>query len=507
MSAPSHHRPPQGARRRGPLKIDLGPAFGLSASASTPPTPPTSPAAASTHALTSHPAWTSAPATPSFISPAFAPPPTRQAGHATDDRSVPLSDLLDRASAQSIMLRRTLDDAAAADQAIRRRLNYLTQRLQQGQGFAEDFDRRLASAGAAAGVLERASAALRAVESTVERVRESQAALETRFTQRLADQEAAFEQRLLHQQAVFEQRLSNLASATDASFAAQTDRLEHARAEAVAQVADSAARAREIVHDSSAQIDRSAAAAQARVSLLLDSASDSLDSLQRRSEALSSRAAATLDDLRIRAEAILGDDADHPSPHTGRCPSLGSAVAHAESLVREVDDAGLRIRAIKSDTEQTIQRLADMRTDSESIVLDRLPQQDELRRVLDETHTHAQEMDRTLRDAAQVQAAAVRAALESSRAMSTLRDDLESIGAAARYHVGLAQDAVQTLTRTLDAAGHRTASLDASMEHIGEQATTLVALAREVAALIVKAEAIARPPSTPLAPPAPPAHP
>ena len=127
---------------------------------------------------------------------------------------VALSDMVDRAGAQLLILRRTLDEASAVNRQSRQRAGELTQRLEAEQELVAEIDERLAAAEGASGTLDKAARTLRALEQLVGQIRGASAAIEQRVSTKLAEQGAAFERRIAEMSAKFEARLDEVLEQT-----------------------------------------------------------------------------------------------------------------------------------------------------------------------------------------------------------------------------------------------------------------------------------------------------
>jgi chromosome segregation ATPase len=401
-----------------------------------------------------------------------------------------LGDLVDKAGAQLIVLRRTLEEATASDRVVRQHMADLTQRIQQGQRFGAEFDRRLAESGKAAGVLEKAAATLRGLESVVEQLRSSQGALEQRMQQRLNEQAESFASRLMELETTFESRLAEMRARCEEMTRGVMSEVDRANAETKQRAETVRAEIEGRADMMMAQVDRHAAQAQARVSLILDGASDRLATMEEQAERLGGASRERLDELCARAVQLLGHD-PRESAGCGREPAPGSlahAVEHARELIESVDDAGVRIGAIKSDASAAVERLEAARREVEGVIERMQPVQDELATKIEATLRQARESDETLRRASEQQRLATEAATSASERLSRQREDLEAIGAASAYHVSQAREAAASLGSRVEIAGERMKELDLAMERVSEQAQSMVELARRVAGLVEQAK-------------------
>lgn len=397
-----------------------------------------------------------------------------------------LSELVDKAGAQLIVLRRSLDEAVASDRVVRQHLADLTQRLQQGQRFATEFDRRLTESGRAASVLEKAASTLRGLEGVVEQLRSSQAQLEQRMQQRLAEQAEAFAKRMLELESTFQSRLEEMQTRVQDAARASEAQAEQMRQDAERRIELSRTAITERADALMAQVDRHAAQAQARVSLILDGASDRLAVMEEQAEHLGGSSRQRLDELCAQAVELLGHDPrrDGPAPADPVPGSLAHAVTQARELIDTVDDAGIRITAIKSEAAAGIQQMDAARREVEAVIQSTRPVQTELAVRIDEVLAQARAGEEQLRTALEQQRQAAEAATRASEQLSRQREDLEAIGSASAYHVAQAREAASSLGARLETADVRIRELDHAMEQVTLQAQSMVELARRVASLV-----------------------
>ena len=390
---------------------------------------------------------------------------------------IPLSDLVDKAGAQLQTLRRTLDDAAAADRVVRAHVNDLTQRIQQGQRFGAEFDQRLVNAGKAAGVLEKAAATLQGLEQVVDQIRSAQGVMEARARQQMAEHDASVQARLDAVTARYEgmlARIEQAASAAEIRAAERIDELERGiKADLDALTAT---------------IDRQAAQTQARASIILDSASDRLDTMDRQAANLGGRAAREVDALCEKAARVLGHDprnAGSAEPMTG---SLAHALARAEEIIAGVDQSAVRIAAGRTAAEHTIERLESVRTEAVKVLNSAGTQQAELSASIATALAGAEAADARLNAALAAQHDAAGKSEQASALLMRQREDLAAIAEAGRYHVEQARAAEAGLRAEIESASVRSAALQRSVAEVNEQAANLVGLAKDVAMLVAKAE-------------------
>ncbi len=418
--------------------------------------------------------------------------------------SAPLSDMVDRASAQVMILRKAVDEAAAADRAVRAHNAELAQRLAQGQRFAAELDQRIARAGQAAGIVEKAAGALNALDAAVQHVRAAQDAVTKSFdaklsdqervlSERLARQESTFEQRMARQQEIFERRIGELAAGFEQN-------LSHAMSDSLAarNTADEAlAEHRKAITDQVQQIcaaaDRNVAQAQARSSLIVDAIADRIDVLNQQYQRIGTDAQEHLDTLCRRAAEILGHD---PRSDFNSEPVLGSladAAARADALVLGVDEASARIAALRNDAEGVLGRLIAARDEAARLTDERLPRLNTLRASLDTAAAQATMMQQTLDDALHQQQDAAAKSSHASQVLSRQREDLAAIAEAGRYHIEQCRAAADALRDVLEQSATRARELDHAATEVAAQAETMVALARDAATLVEKARTQAAP--------------
>lgn len=207
-----------------------------------------------------------------------------------------------RAAAHAGLLRHTLESAIRLERSLAECGASIGRRLEQGERFTRDLDRRLIAAGSAVGVLERATAALAGLESALQSLRAAH-----------DDQRAWIESRLDEQRRRFEALLE-----------AQSARLEQRAAD----------------------VERSAAAASARIAIATDQARVSLAELEAESNRIGAAARERLERACESAAAVLGHDprrADGSRPASG---SLADAVGRAEAATEHAAEAALRLSAL-----------------------------------------------------------------------------------------------------------------------------------------------------------------
>jgi chromosome segregation ATPase len=396
-----------------------------------------------------------------------------------------LGDLIDQAQAQAIVLRKTLDEAAASDRVVRAHVSELVQRLQQGQRFSAEIDRRIQGAGVAAGVLEKAAATLRGLEQVVEQIRSAQTRMDEQIRLRLEQQQEAFAQRLSEIDARIESRLA----AVESKYADALERVERG-ADVVSARADQrlAGADKELERKIDAMvagIDRHVAQAQARVSLILDGAGDRLAVMEQQARGVGGPAAQTLDDLCRRATAVLGHDPRTASPADRPAQgSLAWAVERAETIIEEANQSGLRLGALQGGARALVEELVKAQADARATIEQSEPLREQIRQRLDETLTRAATAQTALEQAVAAQREAVDAGREHSALLARQRDDLGAMAAAGEHHVARAREAAAGLHAKIDAASLQARSLDEAVERVREQAESIVAMARRVAALV-----------------------
>jgi hypothetical protein len=413
--------------------------------------------------------------------------------------TAPLSDLVDRASAQVVILRKAVDEAAGADRAVRAHNAELAQRLSQGQRFAAELDQRIARAGQAAGIVEKAAGALKALESAVTQVRAAQDAVTRSFDtklaeqermleERLARQESLFEQRMARQQEVFERRIGELSAHFEETISHAMSDSEQAREAAEQTLAEHRRAIVDQVEQICAAADRQVAQVQARSSLIVDGISDRIDVLNQQSQRIGTDAQEHLDTICQRAAVILGHDPRSDFTSEPRIGSLADAAARADALVLGVDEAAIRIAALRDDAESVLRRLTEASCAASQLLLERQPHLDALRTSLDQASAQAATMQQTLEDALRQQADAAEKSSQASLVLGRQREDLAAIAEAGRYHVEQCRAAAETLRETMDQAKARVRELDHAAAAVRAQAEDMVALARDAAAIVAKAK-------------------
>ena len=410
----------------------------------------------------------------------------------------PLSDMADRAAAQTLALRKMLDEAAVADRAVRTHSVELAQRLMQGERFAAELDQRMVRAGKAAGVVEKAAAALAAMETAVQQVQAAQDAMVQGFERklaeqqrtlerRLAEQEAAFESRIARQQEMFERRIGDWAGSFDAELQQAAAGATAARVEAERRITECGRALREQAEQACAGADRHVAQVQSRASLILDGVADRIDVLSQQCDRIGTNAQEHVDALCAKAASVLGHDPRSDYQSEPRPGSLAAAAARADALIQGVGEAALRIKAVRDDAAGVLEQLAAARAEAGRTTEDIGPRLDGLRATIQDATAQAARMQQTLDDALHGQAAAADKSAQASMLLSRQREDLLAIAEAGRYHVEQCRAAQQTLEATIQSASGQAGRLERGMAEIREQAESMVALARDAAALVTRA--------------------
>lgn len=403
-----------------------------------------------------------APVSPWGVEPAWSP------SHTTNSSAqLPLSDMIDRASAQVVMLRRAVEDAAGADRIVRQNAAELAQRLAQGQRFAADFDQRLIQAGQAASVLDKAVLALKSLESVVEQMRAANDTVSRSMNARLRETEQRFEQRLADMQASFDAAIARVQS----------------------QVTESRKGIEQHAEQVCATVDRHAAQAQARVSIILDSASDRLQTMEDQLERLGGETMTAVHDLCGRAATLLGHD-----PRTGTtgqalaAGSLAAAVRDADDAINECNSAVLRVAVAKQDALATTESINQATHAARQIELTRSPLIEQLRTSMDEAISGAERARQGLVEVTKSQEAAIVRSDEASALLARQREDLKAIAEATRYHIDQARTAQNTLEAITLKADDTGQVLKSAMQEVTVQAASLVELARKVTQLVRAAQ-------------------
>lgn len=219
-----------------------------------------------------------------------------------------LADLVDRASVQLMILRRTLDEATALGNAARLERDALGTQLVQSQQAKAELDASVERSGAAISVLDRASESVRSLEEVLGRIRGLREAVARQLDEHARQQREAMETRLARAEQEWAARLARLESLVGERIrdaerdlparvgqveSAAVVEIERARQELrthaaeADRAAEESARRLKAEHDRlGAALDRQCAQAQARVSLLVDQAQEKLSDAERRGEAL-----------------------------------------------------------------------------------------------------------------------------------------------------------------------------------------------------------------------------
>jgi chromosome segregation ATPase len=463
----------------------------------------------------------------------------RGADPASGLASLPLADMLDRASAQALVLRRSLEEAAVVDRVVRQHLGDLHQRLEQTGRVQLDLDQRLSALSAGASVLEHASTALSALETLLGQLRATQEMLTASFEQamreRLAEREAAMEQRLLDLEArvgrrssevlaTIEQRLIALEPTTTALESRVTGRLDtfvksfdvrlglledqqleslraldervRTAASGVDTIAEQCRSSVEIqAAGMLAEIDRRSAQVQARSSLVLDAVSDRTRILEQQAAFSSQQLAERVESLCSSARNLLGIEVrtGAASPAEG---SLLSAIDEARSLLDRVRTATSGVDAM---IDKADERIADLKssidiasTQSQTLESER----QRTRLAIESGAQHLGMYQLALSEAGDLQARALLEMDEVRTRLTSMREDLATATSATQYHIDQinaaeagAQETVAALSVGTAEARVKADGLQRAMIDVTAQAESLVALARDVAALMAKAQA------------------
>lgn len=444
-----------------------------------------------------------APIAPWGVQPAWAS--GTESGFAGGGSTPPLSDIVDRASAQLVILRKAVEEAASADRTVRQHTVELVQRVQQGQRFAAELDQRLAAAGSAAGLLEKAAGALTSLERVLEQMRTAHVAVSKAIDQRLEKQQQEFDRALADQRARFEQRLAATEAVLDRLAQDHQLRIDQALASAEARTQGLAARVGSFAEDAERVIeerrrgihqqvdqmvagaDRHAAQVQARVSIVLDGASERLDLLEQQGKRLGIDAQEAIDALCERAAMVLGHDPRSDFASEPRRGSLAERVSRGEEMIRHVDDAGMRIAACRSEAMSVMDRLMEATAQARQIADLGEPKLAELRERIDRAEVESERARLALVDSTRAQQQGADAALRASELLSRQRDDLAAVAEASRYHVEQAKTAERQLREAIDDAAGRGPELERSAREVRREAERLVALARDAAAIAQRA--------------------
>lgn len=439
----------------------------------------------------------------------------------SDGPSGGLGEMLDRASGQLAIIRRTLEHADALERATRQRAGELDQRIDTARRLNTEIDQRLAAAGRANGVLEQATTALVGLEALVTRMHSMHAGFEQRFAERLAAAQGDLETRLAGaietsqrkvmeraevlerslyvQSEACEERVRTLAESYEKRIGELTARINntighaedaHARLDGEVEAAWSGIERDLNAHAESlhARLDRETAATHARVSLLLDSASDRVAIMESQAQHIEVKIGARVDELCTRAARILGCD---PSAETSTSPSAGSllkAVVDAQAVLADCDDASMRITIAARKADEAAGR-AEVATElARAVAHERQGDLSQIGETVRAGEARVREFEETLADAVRRHDETASKMEHAQRQMASLREDLETIATAARYHVDQVRDAQRQADLSAETARVRAASLERAMEDVTRQAESLVGMARDVGTLLAKVQ-------------------
>jgi V/A-type H+-transporting ATPase subunit G/H len=405
----------------------------------------------------------------------------------TGDRSGDLRDLVDRASAQLVALRRALDESATIARQTRAGAQELARAMDVADATRRASEQRLGSAeeatARAAGMLEKTSAAMKSLEQMLTRIRGASGAIEDRISQALDTQKAGFEQRFRELEVGFEQRLADLGQRQEAL-------LEERMASAVARERELKAR-----HDAmGAEIDRRVAQVHARLSLVLDSSSDRVATLEGQAEKLGGVITDRVEALCRRAADVLGSDPREAFTSDPRPGSLAERLAHAELLTRNTDDAIVRLTGLLRSAQAAHEKLDSAQLEAHASREALVSASDAARSAAEEVQARLAALDSQIRDAGGQQDRAVQEMRDAHDRLSTTREDLTTAASAFSYHLEQARAAqreVESATReALERGADVRQASSAALAELRERAAELVQVAREAAGLVREARAV-----------------
>lgn len=390
----------------------------------------------------------------------------------------PLSDMVDRASAQLVILRRTLDEASRVAQTTRQQSAEIARRLEQGRGFTAEFDLRLASANESAGLLGKAVETLRGLEQLASQIRGMSSALEERMSARLQEQEAAFERRLIALSAQCEERLTQVQN--------RQATIDHE----IAEMGRGIDRSLKLESDRlSAEIDRRSAQVQARVSLMLDSASDRVQTMEAQVERLGGVVTERVNTLCQQAAFVLGNDPRNPTQGEPKAGSLSERLLALDEKLRHADDATLRLSATLSQSAIAVERTDTARAAVEALVPTIDTSAERASAASEAANARLQQFSASLERAEAQHAEALERMASADRSLTTLREDLTTMSSAVGYHITQAKEAQNSLAELCERASAGARTLESGLEQVTLQASELVGLARDAAGLIAQAQA------------------
>lgn len=289
-----------------------------------------------------------------------------------------LADLVDQASAQLLVLRRTLDEAVSLTSAAHRQANELASEVAQSRSAGDELAQKLAHVGRSMTVLDKAADGIATLEDVLGRIGSLRDALAADFDRRLDRHKQDFESRLARMDQEFKtacSRQSERADAVIAELAARVEsridsiendmsrRIDAAESQGTLEIerglermrdhaqtaerkaAETEARMRDTWDRSAAEIDRRSAQAQARTSVLIDSAQQELAALESRAERIAQSADAQVREIAERVNAVTGGACDdwRQSAKPGSLPEL---VQHAEAVMTNLQLASGKAREL-----------------------------------------------------------------------------------------------------------------------------------------------------------------
>lgn len=282
-----------------------------------------------------------------------------------------LSELVDRASAQLMILRRTLEEATALGNAARRESDGIATQIVHAQRSREQIEERIRQAGTALSVMDRAGETVKTLEDVVARIRGVREAMQSEMERRLESQRQAFDarieqmthelaERLERQEEEWVGRFGRLEALMDGRFGeverAIPVRIAEVRDRAMEQISLAAESARAKGDGMVAELDRRSAQAEARANIVLDAAQERVMDLERAAERTGESVREQIEDLKRCATGLMGVNGNaigEADAWRGHAPvgSMGALVLRAETVMQSASRATERLESATRDAE------------------------------------------------------------------------------------------------------------------------------------------------------------
>ncbi len=412
-----------------------------------------------------------------------------------------MADLVAKADAQLAVFRRTLEESARVEQLSRTRSAHLSESLDAGVKLVEALDAKLVRARGTEQTLEQAKNALDGLTTLVTQIRAGRSELDGLIARHARQRKADLEQALADQQAQIESAMKEQRAALDA-------RLEDARAEAGQAAEDVAALVRSAKEEAQAVVaglEEALKSDAGRLSTLLAQRADNvrarleeslergqqrLDEIRRQAEELSTAGLERAQAICDRAEALLGVPETEDAERTQEAGGLLGAISRGEGLISRVDETVLRLAVLADNGDQIREGVEKAIAEGEALSAEHRRQSQTLQAAITEGAKAAREVQASLDASAQQTGEALARADHAAATVRDLSALVESLQAMAEQQAQRAKAAEHALDKAIARAGEATQSINRCLEHVTTQAGDLVTLARDIARLIERGEAL-----------------